>query len=66
MSKIFIKKILYYLVISFITSKLIFDKIELIKFNSHYSLVINQIIYIIISFINLYHILLAYKQEKNK
>ncbi|BDR82470.1 hypothetical protein N072000002_p10290 (plasmid) [Clostridium tetani] len=65
MSKVFIGKILYYLVISFLTSKLIFGKVEIIKFNSHYSLVINQIMYIIISFVNLYFILLAYKQEKN-
>lgn len=65
MSKVFIRKILYYLVISFIISKLIFGKIEIIKFNSHYSIVINQSMYIIISFVNLYFILLAYNQEKN-
>ncbi|BFN06054.1 hypothetical protein [Clostridium tetani] len=65
MSKVFIRKILYYLVISFIISKLIFGKVEIIRFNSHYSIVINQIMYIIISFINLYFILLAYNQEKN-
>ncbi|KHO31936.1 hypothetical protein OR62_14050 (plasmid) [Clostridium tetani] len=65
MSKVFIGKILYYLVISFITSKLIFGKVEIIKFNSHYSLAINLVIYLIISFVNLYFILLAYKQEKN-
>ncbi|RXM73621.1 hypothetical protein [Clostridium tetani] len=65
MSKIFIRKILYYLVISFTISKLIFGKVEIIRFNSHYSIVINQIMYLIISFINLYFILLAYNQEKN-
>lgn len=65
MSKEFKIKLIFYIIICDIISKLMLDKVELIKFNCRNSVGFNMIIYSTIHFLNSYFICSSYKNKKN-